>query len=75
MTRSLLVLLTAATRDPGKLATITFAGAIGAFAGALAAHVRGLPPTRASDLMRLGMVIGVACGLAGWLVVLATDLL
>jgi hypothetical protein len=69
----LIVLLTSELPDPGRLGTITLAGGLGAFAGALAAHVRRRPSQVASDMARLGMVVGFGVGLAGWLVALAID--
>lgn len=57
--------------DPGRIGTITFAGGVGAFVGALVAHLRRLPSGIASDMTRVGMLIGFGIGLIGWLVVFA----
>jgi hypothetical protein len=68
-----LVLLTSELPDPGKPGTISLAGMLGGFAGALLAIVRRRPSQVAGDMARVGMVIGVGAGLAGWLIVLAID--
>jgi hypothetical protein len=69
----LLVLLTSELPDPGMPSTVTFFGGIGAFVGALVAHLRRLPSTSAGDATRMGMMIGVGTGLVGWTVALAID--
>jgi hypothetical protein len=68
-----LVLLTSELPDPGKLGTITLAGALGGFVGAMLAIVRRRPSQVAADMTRVGMVLGIGAGLAGWLVAFAID--
>jgi hypothetical protein len=68
-----LILLTSELPDPGRTGTITLAGGLGAFAGAMIAYLRRLPSQAASDMTRIGMLLGVGAGLAGWLVAFAID--
>jgi len=69
----LLILLSADLPDPGMPSTVTFCGGIGAFVGAVVAHLRRFSSRSAGDATRIGMVIGVGAGLVGWAVASAID--
>ncbi len=70
---ALIVLLTSQLPDPGSFGTITVAATFGVCMGALLAHLRGLSSERATDLARIGMLIGFGVGLLGWIVAFAID--
>lgn len=68
----LVVRLSSELPDPGSFATITVAATFGACVGVLIAQLRGLASEQATDLMRVGMLIGFGVGLLGWIVAFAT---
>jgi hypothetical protein len=67
------ILLTSELPDPGRMGTITLAGGLGAFVGAMIAYARRQSSQVASDMTRIGMLVGVGAGLVGWFVVFAID--
>jgi len=75
MTLGVLAQLAAELPDPGRLATITFAGTLGTVVGALVAELRDLPPERAGAAMRIGLILGFGAGLVSWIVSAAMNLL
>lgn len=75
MTIGVLTHVAAELPDPGRLATITFAGTLGTVVGAPVAELRDLPPDRAGAAMRIGLILGFAAGLAGWVVSAAMNVL
>ncbi len=61
--------------DPGSFGTITGAATFGACVGALVAYLRGHASERATDVSRIGMLVGFGVGVSGWLIALAIHLL
>jgi len=70
-----LVLLTAELPDPGRLVTAGYASLLGGFVGSLIGRLHGRSRERVDEMMKDGAFVGFGMAFAGWLIVIATDVL
>jgi hypothetical protein len=70
-----LVLLTAELPHPGRLVTAGYASLVGGFIGSLIGRLLGRSRERVDEMTKDGAFVGCGIALAGWLIVVATDVL